>query len=579
MVNKHILWQKENTTKFITNIDHIWAVIKLISVICMCLVMFLGCGEEDLDDPISNLDDSKLNLDDSKLNLDDKNVRAQIWAEALNVVNLQTREVPSGEKLYYAPDQQVPYTGWVKGVLKNDNSRGVLWQVLRGKKHGFYIEWNRFGYTHNLVKGFFENGKANELWTYYHYTEKGNKKEAEGAFKDGFKDGLWTYWYANGLKESEGSYKAGSKDGLWTYWYANGLKESEGSYKAGSKDGLWNYWNEQGYKYRELIQEGVKDIAFSPDGRTLAANFGSDENIWLWDVETGTLKHTFEGNNSGASSHTTGRSIAFSPDGRFLANGVRFDGLVKLWNVESGILEKTFEASWGTVEFSQNGNSFAIRHGSDVRVYQNGTWRRSSTMFHKRGVNCIAFSPDGRFLACGISGRWVFPTWDIPQWDPGEIYLWRVNTLPKVRLPNQPDSNVSILAFSPDGDTLVSVHWKQNKWGDRIANENAVYFWDVATKELKNSWKRTPHVYCIAFSPDGSAFASISSTNFNGKHIGDSFIEVFHWDLDKALYKYTIKWDSKLNSGVKFQSITFSPDGKTLASSSNIGIIRLWDVP
>ena len=36
MVNERILWQKED--------------VKLILVLCMCLVLFIGCGEPNLDD-------------------------------------------------------------------------------------------------------------------------------------------------------------------------------------------------------------------------------------------------------------------------------------------------------------------------------------------------------------------------------------------------------------------------------------------------------------------------------------------------------------------------------------------------
>ena len=66
------------------------------------------------------------------------------------------------------------------------------------------------------------------------------------------------------------------------------------------------------------------DVAFSPDGRTLAA--GGWSKIHLWDVVTGMHKRTLDGHQ--------GRDtfVAFSPDGYTLASGSS-DGTVLLWEI------------------------------------------------------------------------------------------------------------------------------------------------------------------------------------------------------------------------------------------------------
>ena len=65
-------------------------------------------------------------------------------------------------------------------------------------------------------------------------------------------------------------------------------------------------------------------LAFSPDGRTLAA--GGYRLIRLWDVQSGALLHTPEGHTSFVS------SLGFSPDGRMLVSGSK-DGSIRLWGI------------------------------------------------------------------------------------------------------------------------------------------------------------------------------------------------------------------------------------------------------
>jgi WD40 repeat protein len=98
---------------------------------------------------------------------------------------------------------------------------------------------------------------------------------------------------------------------------------------------LWDV--RTGDKLRSLPGEmyQVFRLAFSPDGKTLAAATCGDHNfsppegtrseiVRLWDVDTGRL-HELEGHTGGAT------SVAFSPDGKILATGAH-DGSLILWN-------------------------------------------------------------------------------------------------------------------------------------------------------------------------------------------------------------------------------------------------------
>lgn len=121
MVNERILWQKED--------------VKLILVLCVCLVLFIGCGEPNLDDPKG---------------------REKILAKAINESDLQIRWTPSGEEVRYTPNQEVGYTGWVKSTWE-------LWRLKHGKKHDLYIRW--YSNQQNAEKGRYKDGTKDGLWT------------------------------------------------------------------------------------------------------------------------------------------------------------------------------------------------------------------------------------------------------------------------------------------------------------------------------------------------------------------------------------------------------------------------------
>ncbi len=189
-------------------------------VLFFAISLLIGCGEPNLDDP---------------------KVREKILMDAIDENSLQSRQSAAGEELHYAPNQEKPYTGWVK----RDRS---LQQFQRGEPNGTFITWHASGQTSEKVT--FKDGKLHGVGIEYY--ENGQKR-SEVTYKNGNLDGLWIEWYENGQKRSDGQYQIGKKDGLWTLWHANGQKQREGSYKNGKEDGLWTEWNENG----EMLQNST----------------------------------------------------------------------------------------------------------------------------------------------------------------------------------------------------------------------------------------------------------------------------------------------------------------------------------
>jgi WD40 repeat protein/DNA-binding SARP family transcriptional activator len=124
-------------------------------------------------------------------------------------------------------------------------------------------------------------------------------------------------------------------------------------------------WNTSGQRlWMRTGHSRISTVVFSPDGRTIAACL-SDGSVGLYDARTGHLERMLHLEGTSDLFFTT---AAFTPDGKLLATGTAA-GIVQLWNPATGaqIGHPTLVAAApvASIAFGPSGGTFATAGGSD----------------------------------------------------------------------------------------------------------------------------------------------------------------------------------------------------------------------
>ena len=199
------------------------------------------------------------------------------------------------------------------------------------------------------------------------------------------------------------------------------------------------------------------------------------------------------------------------------------------------------------VAFSSDGLSLAV----GGNAHNIGLWDVSSLSNEPREtiavpierVRCIAFSPDGRYLA--LAGQ-----------SDQRMFLWELATR-RVRMVFNLGWPVDAISFSPDGRRLAA--------GGAMPHQSIV-LWDLDTgarEVLPEDGPDGGAAVALAFSPDGAFLASAG--------FPERFVRL--WDLkNRSLSRVLAGHTRSVNS------VAFSPDGTLLATAGNDGSLGLWSV-
>ena len=300
----------------------------------------------------------------------------------------------------------------------------------------------------------------------------------------------------------------------------------------------------------------VEWCAFSPDGKMLASS-DFDGVIWLWDIDTGEHRQI-------RTSHKIVDGVMFSPDGQTLVSSRRED--IRLWDVATGEFKGRLEDTTGTnnIVFNSDGTILYGASRNELRLWDPDTGK----IMMRLGVSSYrplsAFSPDGQIIATAGGNDYKVQLWNLQTGrlknelvgDPKYVKMIMISErVPK--LVDYATKRVESIAFSPDGRILA------------VASDNEIIFWDPSTGERKTTLTGNGSFYNLLFSPDGRTLAARS-------YASKSESGVYLWDIDTADIRKSKLRHIITGHNRETNSITFSPDGQTLAAGHEY-LVRLWD--
>jgi len=409
---------------------------------------------------------------------------------------------------------------------------------------------------------------------------------------------------------------------------------------------LWDVQTGQLIRKLEGHKTPVNCISFTLDGQTLASGSGSygdvgaisDNTIRLWNVRSGESQGILSGHQASVT------SLAFNGEGTRLLSG-SLDDTVRIWSIsDRRALRMISTEATHSVAFSPDGSRITGAKSKQIVFWNANTGVQVRSIDHSHYTAHVVFTPDWRILVVaneiwdpnsGVKLRSLqgaengdaaitpdgsllvsasssgMVLWDVQLGTPlhvfnqppglttgivfnktgdklawgrkTQVYIWNLSNGNLERIITAHKSNVNEVAFSPDGQTLVS------------CSDDELTVWSLQTGQAvhdltKTSIQTVDGFQSVQFSPNGKLLAVGGSIGGGDDQAAITIWNTSTWRPVRTIaapapktvigsVRNSLKAHAADPPGgptTEVHSLAFSPDGRLLASGDEDGNVIVW---